>query len=72
MGPGRSSAAASSTDPGCGPSGGQRLIESIRADNVAWKSFSLSRDSNGNPKITVISNSPCAPTNMCGESLPNR
>jgi hypothetical protein len=48
------------------------FIESNLANNVAWVSFNLSRDSNGNPKISLVSHSACAPTNMCGESLPNR
>jgi hypothetical protein len=48
------------------------FVESNTANNVSWRSFALSRDSQGNPKITPISTSPCAPTNMCGESLPNR
>jgi hypothetical protein len=49
-----------------------KFIESSRANNIAWRSFSLTRDSNGNAKITPISTSPCAPVNMCGEALPNR
>jgi hypothetical protein len=48
------------------------FIESDETDNVAWRSFSLTRDSNGNPKISYIATSPCSPANMCGESLPNR
>ena len=48
------------------------FVESSTADNVAWVSFQLSRDSQGNPKIDLISHSACAPINMCGESLPNR
>ena len=49
-----------------------KFVESDTTNNVAWKSFTLGRDSNGNPKITLIATSPCAPANMCGESLPNR
>lgn len=48
------------------------FVESDEADNVAWVSFQLSRDSQGNPKIDLIDHSDCAPVNMCGESLPNR
>jgi len=48
------------------------FVESTNADNLAWRSFSLSRDSNGNPKIAYISTSPCASPNMCGNELPNR
>ena len=50
----------------------RKFIESSYTDNVAWASFRLSRDSNGNPKITLISHSPCSSPNMCGEALPNR
>jgi hypothetical protein len=49
-----------------------RFVESTTADNLAWRSFSLSRDSNGNPKIAYISTSPCTSANMCGNELPNR
>jgi hypothetical protein len=49
-----------------------KFIESNYADNLAWVSFSLGRDSSGNPKITLISHSACGPVNMCGEALPNR
>ena len=48
------------------------FVESDTTDNVAWVSFRLTRASNGNAKITLISHSPCSPVNMCGESLPNR
>jgi Lysyl oxidase len=48
------------------------FVESDTTDNVAWVSFNLTRVSNGNPKVTLISHSPCSPVNMCGESLPNR
>ena len=48
------------------------FVESNESDNVAWRSFSLSRDSQGNPKITYISSSPCSSPNMCGNELPNR
>jgi hypothetical protein len=48
------------------------FVESDRTDNLAWRSFALTRDSQGNPKITLISSSPCATPNMCGNQLPNR
>ena len=48
------------------------FIETNMANNIAWVSFNLSRDSNGNPKFALVSHSPCAPLNMCGEALPNR
>jgi hypothetical protein len=48
------------------------FVETDQADNVAWQSFSLARDSSGNPKITLIAKSPCSSPRMCGEDLPNR
>jgi len=48
------------------------FVESDRSNNLSWTSFRLTRDSNGNPKITLISHSPCSSPNMCGEDLPNR
>lgn len=49
-----------------------RFVESDTADNVAWVSFRLIRDSSGNPKFVRITNSPCTSPSMCGENLPNR
>ena len=49
-----------------------KFVESDRSNNLSWASFRLSRDSNGNPKISVISHSACSSPNMCGEGLPNR
>jgi hypothetical protein len=48
------------------------FVESREDDNVAWRSFRLRRDSQGNPKVTLIATSPCSPARMCGEDLPNR
>jgi Lysyl oxidase len=48
------------------------FLESNTGNNVAWVSFSLSRDSRGNPKIALVSHSPCSSATMCGEGLPNR
>jgi lysyl oxidase len=48
------------------------FVESNYTDNLAWVSFRLTRDSNGNGKITLISHSACSSPNMCGEALPNR
>lgn len=47
------------------------FIEKSRSNNVAWISFDLERDSNGNPKITITGHSPCS-DGLCGEDLPNR
>jgi hypothetical protein len=42
-------------------------------NNTAWVKFSLTSDSNGNRKVTVLSNSPCTPgTGLCGEGTTNR
>lgn len=48
------------------------FLESNYADNLSWVSFQLTRESNGNAKITLIAHSPCSSPNMCGEALPNR
>ena len=47
------------------------FLETNHTDNVAWASFRLSRNSNGNPKIAEISHSACSGP-LCGEGLPNR
>jgi hypothetical protein len=41
------------------------FLEGDVTNNTAWISFRLSRDSNGNAKISVIANSPCAGS-LCG------
>jgi hypothetical protein len=43
------------------------FLESNYANNVAWVSFELLRDSNGNPKIDLISHSTCT-GDLCGYS----
>ncbi len=48
------------------------FAETDRANNTAWASFRLSRDSRGNPKIAVIANSPCDSPGLCGEQSTNR
>jgi hypothetical protein len=48
------------------------FIESSRSNNLSWVSFRLSRESNGNPKITLIGHSACSSPSMCGEGLPGR
>jgi len=48
------------------------FIESNTSNDLSWVSFELRRDSNGNPKITLIGHSPCSSPNLCGEGLPNR
>lgn len=48
------------------------FIESNPANNTAWVSFQLTRESNGNPKIQVVDHSPCETPGLCGENIPNR
>jgi len=43
------------------------FLESDYANNVAWTSFRLLRESSGNAKIAVISHSPCT-GDLCGFS----
>ena len=47
------------------------FIETDYTNNSAWVAFDLTRESNGNPKITVVSNSPCV-GGLCGDNAPNR
>jgi hypothetical protein len=46
------------------------FIESDTRNNTSWVAFDLTRDSRGNPKITLVGTSPCAGA-LCGSS-PNR
>lgn len=48
------------------------FIESDYSNNTAWVGFDLKRDSNGNPKIEIISRSACDSPSLCGEGAPNR
>ena len=48
------------------------FLETDATNNTAWTSFKLRRDSNGNPKITLIDHSPCESPGMCGELSANR
>lgn len=47
------------------------FLEKDLVNNVSWVSFDLTRDSKGNPKITVINHSLCG-GGLCGEDAPNR
>ena len=47
------------------------FIEKNYSNNVAWVSFDLARDSNGNANITIVGNSPCDP-GLCGDNSANR
>jgi len=48
------------------------FLEVDTSNNTAWVSFELTRESNGNPKITVIDHSPCDSPGLCGEVKANR
>jgi len=48
------------------------FLESNLANNTAWLSFRLSRDSKGNPKIAQVAHSPCATVALCGGETANR
>jgi Lysyl oxidase len=49
------------------------FVETNYTNNTAWVKFTLTSDSNGNRKVTVIGRSPCeAIPGMCGENAPNR
>lgn len=50
-----------------------RFVESSYGNNTAWQGFTVSRDSEGNPKIVLTGHSPCdAGTGLCGEQSANR
>ena len=48
------------------------FTETNYTNNTAWVKFTLTSDSNGNRKVTVIDRSPCESACMCGENAPNR
>jgi Lysyl oxidase len=48
------------------------FLEQSTTNNTAWVHFSLSADSNGNRKVTVLGNSPCDSPGLCGAYSPNR
>jgi hypothetical protein len=48
------------------------FLETTTANNTAWSSFRVSRDSKGNAKVAAIAHSPCSTASLCGEALPNR
>lgn len=49
-----------------------KFLEETTANNTAWVKFRLYRDSNGNRKVEVLGNSPCATPGLCGVGAPNR
>ena len=49
------------------------FLETDLTNNGAWQGFRVSRDSKGNPKITLTTHSACTPgTGLCGEQTANR
>lgn len=48
------------------------FLETSYQNNTAWVSFTLTRNSKGNAKITITGNSPCSSSSMCGDQVPNR
>ena len=48
------------------------FIEKNYTNNTAWVAFDLTRDSKGNPKITVVDHSYCESVGSCGDNAPNR
>ncbi|HYH27902.1 MAG TPA: lysyl oxidase family protein [Actinomycetota bacterium] len=48
------------------------FLETDTTNNTAWTSFKLTRDSKGNPKISIVANSPCSSPGMCGAQSTNR
>ena len=47
------------------------FLETTTANNTAWTSFSVTRDSKGNAKVSEVAHSPCSGS-LCGEQIPNR
>ncbi len=47
------------------------FLETDTANNTAWASFRLRRDSEGNAKIAIVAHSPCESPGMCGEQAAN-
>lgn len=48
------------------------FLESDDTNNAAWLSFSLTRDSKGNPAIVELAHSACGSPGLCGVGAPNR
>jgi hypothetical protein len=48
------------------------FIETTTANNTAWTSFRITRDSRGNAKVAEVSHSACSTASLCGEDIPNR
>ena len=48
------------------------FLEQNYTNNTAWVKFTLTSDSNGNRKVTVVGNSPCETPGLCGANTTNR
>ena len=48
------------------------FLEQDYTNNTAWVKFTLTSDSNGNRKVTVVGNSPCETPGLCGSNTTNR
>lgn len=48
------------------------FLEQDYTNNTAWVGFDLTRESNGNAKVTTVESSPCDSPGLCGEGAPNR
>jgi hypothetical protein len=48
------------------------FLEQSTTNNTAWVRFSISADSKGNRKLTVLGNSPCETPALCGAYTANR
>jgi hypothetical protein len=47
------------------------FLETTTSNNSAWTSFRITRDSQGNAKVSEIAHSPCSGS-LCGVDIPNR
>ena len=48
------------------------FTETDYTNNTAWVNFTLTSDSSGNRKVTVIDHSTCGTPGLCGDTAPNR
>lgn len=48
------------------------FLEADTTNNTAWVKFRLSRDSKGNPTLSVTGHSPCDSPGLCGQQKDNR
>ena len=48
------------------------FLETNLENNTAWVKFRLTRPNDGNPKISILGNSPCGSPGLCGMQKDNR